>query len=95
MRSRSPDRQILRLAIPALGALAADPLVSLVDTAFVGRLGSSELGALGINAAVFAVAFALFIFLAYGTTPLVAAAWDAATGRRRAGSLPRRSGSPW
>jgi MATE family multidrug resistance protein len=75
MRRRSHDRQILRLAIPALGALAADPLVSLVDTAFVGRLGSVELGALGVNAAVFAVAFALFNFLAYGTTPLVAAAW--------------------
>ena len=69
------DRQILRLAVPALGALAADPLVSLVDTAFVGRLGTTELGALGVNAAVFAVAFALFSFLAYGTTPLVAAAW--------------------
>lgn len=69
------DRQILRLAIPALGALAADPLVSLVDTAFVGRLGVVELGALGVNAAVFALVFALFNFLAYGTTPLVAAAW--------------------
>jgi MATE family multidrug resistance protein len=69
------DRQILRLAVPALGALAADPLVSLVDTAFVGRLGATELGALGVNAAVFALAFALFNFLAYGTTPLVAAAW--------------------
>ncbi|MDH3259770.1 MAG: MATE family efflux transporter [Acidimicrobiia bacterium] len=69
------DRRILRLAIPALGALAADPLVSLVDTAFVGRLGATELGALGINAAVFSLAFILFNFLAYGTTPLVAAAW--------------------
>ena len=75
MRSRSHDRQILRLAVPALGALAADPLVSLVDTAFVGRLGSTELGALGVNTAVFALSIALFNFLAYGTTPLVAAAW--------------------
>jgi MATE family multidrug resistance protein len=69
------DRQILQLAVPALGALAADPLVSLVDTAFVGRLGTTELGALGVNAAVFTLAFALFSFLAYGTTPFVAAAW--------------------
>jgi len=84
MRGSAHDRQILRLAVPALGALAADPLVSLVDTAFVGRLGSTELGALGINAAVFAVAFALFIFLAYGTTPLVAAAWG--RGDREAAS---------
>ena len=84
MRSRSHDRQILRLAVPALGALAADPLVSLVDTAFVGRLGSTELGALGVNTAVFALAFMLFNFLAYGTTPLVAAAWG--RGDRQAAS---------
>lgn len=68
------DRAILGLAVPALGALAADPLVSLVDTAFVGRLGADALGALGIAAAVFGVAFALFNFLAYGTTPLIARA---------------------
>jgi putative MATE family efflux protein len=69
---RSPfDRQILALAIPALGALAADPLVSLVDTAFVGRLGPVPLGALGVNAAVFSLAFIVFNFLAYGTTPRI------------------------
>jgi putative MATE family efflux protein len=59
------------LAVPALGALAADPLVSLVDTAFVGRLGAVALGALGVNSAVFTLVFFLFNFLAYGTTPLV------------------------
>ena len=68
------DCEIFKLGIPAFGALAADPLVSLVDTAFVGRLGASELGSLAVAAAVFGVAFALFNFLAYGTTPLVAAA---------------------
>ena len=75
---RSPhDKVILALAVPALGALAADPLVSLVDTAFVGRLGASSLGALAIASAVFAVAFSVFNFLAYGTTPLVSRAWGA------------------
>lgn len=70
---RTPfDREILALAIPALGALAADPLISLVDTAFVGNLGRVPLGALGAAAAVFGVAFSLFIFLAYGTTPMIA-----------------------
>jgi putative MATE family efflux protein len=67
-------RRILALVIPALGALAADPLVSLVDTAFVGRLGPTALAALGIDVAIFGFAFALFNFLAYATTPLVAAA---------------------
>ena len=65
------DRAIWRLAWPALGALAADPLVSLVDTAFVGQLGRVPLAALGINTSVFALTFVVFNFLAYGTTPRV------------------------
>ena len=68
------DRDIVRLALPALGALAADPLVSMVDTVFVGRLGIVPLAALGVNTSIFAMAFVVFNFLAYGTTPLVARA---------------------
>lgn len=68
------DREIFRLGLPALGALAADPLVSLVDTAFVGRLGADALGSLAVAAVIFGVAFGVFNFLAYGTTPLVAGA---------------------
>jgi len=71
---RRLDREIGALAFPALGALAADPLVSMVDTAFVGRLGTIPLGALGVNAALFSLAFVVFNFLAYGTTPRVARA---------------------
>lgn len=55
-----------------MGALAADPLLSLVDTALVGRLGAVALAALGINAAVFTTVFWLFNFLTYGTTAEVA-----------------------
>ncbi len=76
---RSPfDREIFALAIPALGALASDPLVTLVDTAFVGRLGPVPLAALGINASVFSLSFLVFNFLAYGTTPRI----GRALGRR-------------
>lgn len=71
---RRHDRDILVLALPALGALAADPLVSLVDTAFVGRLGALELAALGVNTAAFGFVFVAFNFLAYGTTPMIARA---------------------
>ncbi|MEE9227485.1 MAG: MATE family efflux transporter, partial [Acidimicrobiia bacterium] len=68
---RRYDRMIIGLALPALGALAADPLITLVDTAFVGRIGTTELAALGVNAAIFGLAFFAFNFLAYGVTPLV------------------------
>ncbi|MEF8796622.1 MAG: MATE family efflux transporter, partial [Salinivenus sp.] len=67
----SRDRDILRLAVPALAGLAADPLVSLIDTAFVGQLGRVPLGALGVNTSIFSMTFVVFNFLAYGTTPRV------------------------
>jgi MATE family multidrug resistance protein len=74
-RRRSPhDRAIAALAVPALGSLIADPLLSLVDTAFVGRVGSDALAGLGVSAAVFGVAFFVFNFLEYGTTTEVARA---------------------
>ena len=86
MRLRSPhDREIFRLAVPALGALAAEPLYLLVDTAIVGHLGRSQLAALGIAAAILGGVFAIFNFLQYGTTAQVAragGAGEAAIARR-------------
>lgn len=67
-------RAIAALSLPALGSLAADPILSLVDTAFVGRLGAVPLAALGVDTALFAFAFSIFNFLAYATTPMVAQA---------------------
>jgi putative MATE family efflux protein len=66
------DREILRLAVPALGALAAEPLYVLVDTAIVGHLGTTQLAALAIAATVLSTAFTVFNFLTYGTTAQVA-----------------------
>ena len=65
------DREILRLAVPALGALAAEPSYILVDTAIVGHLGREQLAALGIAATVLTALFAIFNFLQYGTTAQV------------------------
>ncbi|HWB89375.1 MAG TPA: MATE family efflux transporter [Acidimicrobiia bacterium] len=70
----SGNREILGLAVPALGALAIDPLLTLVDTAFVARLGTVELAALGVDTALFSFAFFAFNFLAYVVTPVVARA---------------------
>lgn len=68
---------IFALAVPALAALAADPLYSLVDTALVGHLGRNELGAVAVGTAAFTASFWLFSFLAYGVTPKVARALGA------------------
>jgi putative MATE family efflux protein len=72
---RSPlDRDIARLAVPALGALVAEPLFLLTDTALVGHLGADVLGGLGIASVVLQTVVGLLIFLAYATTPAVARA---------------------
>lgn len=80
------DREIVRLALPALGTLATDPLVSLVDTAFVGRLGAVPLAALGVNVALFSFVFMTFNFVSYGTTPRIGRALGRGD-RRAAGSI--------
>ena len=66
------DREILRLAVPALGSLAADPLLSIVDAALIGHLGVAPLAALALAVVIFNLAFTVFNFLAYGTTGPVA-----------------------
>jgi putative MATE family efflux protein len=71
-RRSSTHREILMLAVPALGALAAEPLYVLVDTAIVGHLGTVQLAALAIAATLLSSAFTLFNFLTYGTTARVA-----------------------
>ena len=83
---RSPhDREILRLAVPALGALASEPLYVLVDTAIVGHLGTPQLAALAIAATVMTTAFTIFNFLTYGTTAQVARLHGAGREREAAG----------
>jgi len=62
----------MRLALPALGALVAEPLYILSDTAVVGHLGTDQLAGLAIASSVLLVGYSLFIFLAYGTTAAVA-----------------------
>jgi putative MATE family efflux protein len=75
-RSRAVmDREIVALAFPALGALALDPILGLVDTAFIGRLGdAAPLAGVGIASVVLSISFSIFNFLAMATTPLVARA---------------------
>ncbi len=69
---RRNDREILRLALPALGALVAEPLYVLSDTAVVGHLGTAQLGGLAVASSILLTVHAVFIFLAYGTTGAVA-----------------------
>ncbi|MFD7439874.1 MATE family efflux transporter [Streptomyces sp. NPDC059909] len=69
---RRHDREIIALAVPAFGALVAEPLFVMVDSAIVGHLGTSQLAGLGVAAALLTTAVSVFIFLAYATTAAVA-----------------------
>jgi putative MATE family efflux protein len=74
LKPASHSREILRLAVPAFGALIAEPLFLLADSAIVGHLGVSQLAGVGLASAVLHTAVGLMVFLAYSTTPAVARA---------------------
>ncbi|MEU0830609.1 MATE family efflux transporter [Streptomyces sp. NPDC005969] len=69
---RRHDREIVALAVPAFGALVAEPLFVMVDSAIVGHLGTPQLAGLGVAAALLTTAVSIFVFLAYATTAAVA-----------------------
>lgn len=68
---RADDREIFRLAVPALGALLAEPAFLVADSAIIGHLGTASLAGLGAAGTVLATAVGLCVFLAYGTTASV------------------------
>ncbi len=67
-----PGRELLSLALPALGALMAEPLYVLADTAVVGHLGTVPLAGLAIASTALLIGYNVCIFLAYGSTATVA-----------------------
>lgn len=69
---RTLDRRIIDLALPALGALVAEPLFVMIDSAVVGHLGTTQLAGLTLASTLLMTTVALFVFLAYATTGAVA-----------------------
>lgn len=81
---REIDRAIARLALPAFGALVAQPLFLLIDAAIVGTLGTEALAGLGAASTIFGAVVGLCIFLSYAATAAVARLFGAGD---RAGAL--------
>lgn len=70
---RKPNRTLVKLAVPVLFSLVAEPLTGLADTAFVARLAGSEpVAALGVGTVAFSSIFWAFNFLGVGTQTEVA-----------------------
>lgn len=80
--TRPSSRQILALAVPAFGALVAEPLYVLYDLAVVGRLGVEQLAGIAVGGLILAQVSIQLTFLAYGTTARSARLFGA--GNRRA-----------
>ena len=74
--------RILALAVPAFAALLAHPLMLLADTFIVGRLGTLPLAGLSIGSGLLLTVVGLSIFLAYGSTAVVARHVGAGRTRR-------------
>ncbi|USR79397.1 MATE family efflux transporter [Arcanobacterium pinnipediorum] len=69
------DLAIIRLALPSLGALLAEPLLVAVDTTMIGRLpGSAPLAGLSLASTILTTLVGLCIFLTYATTAATARA---------------------
>lgn len=84
-----PHRTLIALSLPVLVSLIAEPLTGLIDTAFVARLGTAALTALGIGTVLLSSTFWAFNFLAIGTQTEVAQALgsdDIARGRDACGT---------
>ena len=64
----------MAIALPALMGLLADPVLSMIDTGFVGRVGPIDLAALGVCTSIFNMAFTIFRASTVATTSLVGSA---------------------
>ncbi|WP_259274927.1 MATE family efflux transporter, partial [Raoultella terrigena] len=89
---RAGPREVLALAVPAFLALVAEPLFLMVDAAVVGRLGVVPLAGLGTASSVLLTAAGVFVFLAYGTTSVVARQVGAGSPR---GAIEVGTGGVW
>ena len=78
--------------MPAFLALVAEPLFLLADAAIVGRLGVAPLAGLGVASAVLLTSANIFVFLAYGTTAVVARQLGAGS---RAGAIAAGIDGTW
>lgn len=90
--TRAGPREVLALAVPAFLALVAEPLFLMVDAAVVGRLGVVPLAGLGTASSVLLTAAGVFVFLAYGTTSVVARQVGAGSPR---GAIEVGTGGVW
>ena len=76
-RKPTAAKEILRLAVPTLGALLVQPVLLLADSAIVGHWSTDSLAGPGLAQTVLLTIVGLCVFLAYSTTAATARALGA------------------
>lgn len=71
----SPHYTLVSMSFPVLLSLVAEPLTGLFDTAFISRLGSVPLAAVGVGTTALSCLYWAFNFLGIGTQTEVANAY--------------------
>ncbi len=90
VRSPVSHRAVLAIAIPIVFSNVTTPLLGLVDTAVIGRLGEAKyLGGVALGALIFSTVYWAFGFLRMGTTGLTAQAKGAGDGNEIRATLGR------
>lgn len=70
------DKEILRIALPAIAANITVPLLGLVDVAITGHLGNAAyIGAIAVGSMIFNVVYWVFGFLRMGTSGMASQAY--------------------
>ena len=82
-KKTSLNRQVLALALPALGSLIAEPVLRMADSILVGHVGTPDLAGLAIGSTVLTLVLGICVFLAYTTTAVTGRAIGA--GKRAEG----------
>lgn len=82
-KKTSLNRQVLALALPALGSLIAEPVLRMADSILVGHVGTPDLAGLAIGSTVLTLVVGICVFLAYTTTAVTGRAMGA--GKRAEG----------
>ena len=72
MSNKEINKDIWINSYPILIWLLTEPLAGLVDSRIAGIIGIDALSSVGIGTTIYFVFTWIFVFLAYGTTPLVA-----------------------
>ena len=86
------NKKILRLAVPNIISNISVPLLSMVDLAIAGHMGSlSFIGAVGVAGVIFNFIYWNFGFLRMGTTGLTAQAYGARDMEKSVETLVRSS----